>query len=94
MEKETKIILAWRESVDAGPHSQHTAPFSFCAYPVLLTAEAKKRVLQVEAGLQMEQTVVEAQLPQESRHQRHPRDTGIVAPSEKTRLFPAVFRHR
>ena len=51
--------LAWRQQ-EISP-SMKEAPFSFCEFPFLLSAQAKSRLLQAEAKLSMDEAVAHSQ---------------------------------
>jgi hypothetical protein len=46
---------AWRQAQNELVRQGSEGPFSFCSYPFLLDARAKRNLLHIEARFQMEQ---------------------------------------
>ena len=90
--------VAWRQTHDMPQHASGTdGPFSFCSYPFLLNPRAKSKLLHTEARIQMDQTVAQSRLEQQSanngsnsaRGQRREEEECVV-PNEKARLSSAL----
>ena len=91
--------VAWRQTHDMPQHASGTdGPFSFCSYPFLLNPRAKSKLLHTEARIQMDQTVAQSRLEQQSanngsnsaRGQRRAEEEECVVPNEKARLSSAL----
>ena len=92
--------VAWRQTHDMPQHASGTdGPFSFCSYPFLLNPRAKSKLLHTEARIQMDQTVAQSRLEQQSannngslsaRGQRRVDEEECVVPNEKARLSSAL----
>lgn len=85
--------VAWRQTHDMPQHASGSdGPFSFCSYPFLLNPRAKSKLLHTEARIQMDQTVAQSRLEQQSgggggTSARGPRsEEECVVPNEKARL--------
>lgn len=91
--------VAWRQTHDMPQHAAGTdGPFSFCSYPFLLNPRAKSKLLHTEARIQMDQTVAQSRLEQQSsqsgsssaRGPRRAEDEACVVPNEKAHLSSAL----
>ncbi|KAL4443784.1 hypothetical protein ABPG75_011521 [Micractinium tetrahymenae] len=83
--------VAWRQTHDMPQHASGSdGPFSFCSYPFLLNPRAKSKLLHTEARIQMDQTVAQSRLEQQSGGGSSARgarnEEECVVPNEKARL--------
>lgn len=84
--------VAWRQTHDMPQHASGSdGPFSFCSYPFLLNPRAKSKLLHTEARIQMDQTVAQSRLEQQSGGGSSARgarsEEECVVPNEKARLL-------